>query len=206
MSASLFLHPLGLFTFLFFFGMHCLFSASLLSAVITFGSPEISLFDVYSHFFLFYILRFSFFRCGYSLWAFLLPFEWSYYLSFLLFARFFSFPTSSPVLLPPWFSLLLVFASASSSFFLLSLLRSAFRTPYSHLGWSIFASSSAFVLSLLLGSPSSLCFSLLSLSSGFSASLGDFFCLFVVCLPDCVSLPTALVSYPFHLVCSCFKA
>ena len=58
-----------------------------------------------------------------------------------------------PVLLSPCFSLLLVFASGSSSFFLLGLLRLAFRNPYSLLGWSDFASSSAVVLSLLLDSP-----------------------------------------------------
>ena len=107
-----------------------------------------------------------------------------------------------PVLLSPWFSLLLVFDSVSSSFFLLGLLRLAFRTLCSLLDWSVFASSSTVVLSLLLGSPFSLCFSFLSLSSGFSASFRHFFCRLFARL----SFPTALLSYPFRLVCSCFGA
>ena len=77
--------------------------------------------------------------------------------------------TALPVLLSPWFSLLVVFAPVSSSFFLLGLLLLAFRTLYSLLGWSVFASSSAVVLSLLLGLP----FSFLCVSP-FSAFLQEF--------------------------------
>ena len=99
------------------------------------------------------------------------------------------------VLLSLWFYLLVVFASMSSSFFLLGLLRLAFQTPYSLLGWSVFASSSAVVLSLLLGSP----FSFLCVSP-FSAFLREFSLPFATSsvypsfvLPACVSLHTALL-------------
>ena len=74
-------------------------------------------------------------------------FSHSFFLPYYLY-----FLTALPVLLSPCFSLLLIFASGSSSFFLLGLIRLAFRTPYSLLGWSVFASSSAVVLSFLLGS------------------------------------------------------
>ena len=88
--------------------------------------------------------------------------------------------------------------------FLLGLLRLVFWTPYSLLSWSVFASLSAVVLSLHLLSPLSLFFSL-NLSSGFplpfaTSSVYPSF----VCQP--VSFTTALLSSPFHLVCSCFAA
>ena len=99
------------------------------------------LFDVYYNFFLFLYSPLLFL----SLWL-LSPgnfcfrsrdrfFSPSFYLS-----NYLSLLAALPVLLSPWFYLLVVFTSASS-FFPLGLLRLAFRTPYSILGWSIFASS-----------------------------------------------------------------
>ena len=54
------------FPFLLFVGFHCLFFASLVSVIITFGSPEVSfvLFDLCSGLLRFSILHFHFFRCG----------------------------------------------------------------------------------------------------------------------------------------------
>ena len=97
------------------------------------------------------------------------------------------------MLLSPCFSLLLVFASGSSSFFLLGLIRLAFRHRIRFsVGPSLLPRLPLCYYYYWVHLFLSLCFSLLSFSSGFSDSLHAVFCLSIVCMPGCVSFPTAL--------------
>ena len=148
----------------------------------------------YSDFFLLSILHFSFFRCGCSLRAFPLPFERSIYLSFLLFAELSIFTNGSPRVA---FALVL----PSCGFCLRVIFLSAWCTPTSvpdpvFASWLVrlcFVIRRCTIIAIGFAFFFPLCFSLLSLSSGVSASVHDIFCLSIVCLPDCVSLHTALL-------------
>ena len=102
------------------------------------------------------------------------------------------------------------FASVSSSFSPVRLLRVEFRTPYSLVGCSNFSSTSVGVLSWLLDSPF-LSFVFLPCLLFFRSSRfrSPVFFLPICCsvLLDCVSLHEALLFLlPFRLVCSCFGA
>ena len=93
LRSRLFLHPLGLVYFPLFIGLHCLFSASLLSVVLTFGSPEVSFLFVCC---LLLSVAFSLYSASFSFAAVALPCSGSGF-PFSLSGNYYILLTCSPV-------------------------------------------------------------------------------------------------------------
>ena len=176
MLSQLFLHPLGSFLFLFF-GLHCLFSSSLLSVVFPFGSPEVSflLFDVCSGLlYLLYTFRFPLFAAvalpsasfgvpvsllacsvllprspGVVFLAFFMVSSSFHSFCLLFVCLYIRLSLCWLTLVPPF----CVLASVSSSFSPVRLLRLGFWTPYSLVGCSDFSLPPIAVLFWILASP-----------------------------------------------------